>query len=128
MIPNIITFPENFWFAAACVTSLGIALLHYFGGGRDHHRPMLDAPIKELDKGIWCVLWHFTTATLILMAASLWIAAIGQASFALFPLALSLAFTTLFFFETLRRFKRLLALPQWTLFALLSLLIVAGFC
>ncbi|MFN5351959.1 MAG: hypothetical protein ACK5BE_05035 [Alphaproteobacteria bacterium] len=128
MIPNIITFPENFWFAAASVTSLVIALLHYFGGGREHHRPMLNAPIREVDKGVWFALWHFVTATLILMAASLWIAAIGQASFALFPLALSLVCTALFFFETLRRFKRLLALPQWILFTLLSLLIGAGFC
>ncbi len=118
--------PDNLWLTAAAGVTLCIALLHVLAGGLEHHRPMLRSAIREEDKGVWFVLWHFVTAALILMATSLLGAAHGQPALALLPFGLSIYFTALFLFETWRRFRNPFALPQWALFGALSGLIGAG--
>lgn len=120
------TLPDNWWLASASSFAMAIAFLHIVGGGRDHHDPMLRSTIREVDKGVWFVLWHFTTAALFLMAASLLASAYGQIPLAYLPLGLSIAFSVLFLFESWRRFRNWLALPQWTLFVVLSALIGGG--
>lgn len=118
--------PLNLWLDAAALGAAAILLIHVVLGGRDHHRPMQASPIPEPDKAVWSVLWHLTSALLGLMTASLWAAARGRAELAFLPLGVALSFTALFLTESLRRFGSPWALPQWTLFALLSALIGAG--
>ena len=119
----------NVWLALAALFSLITCGVHVFAGGPEIHNPMLQSSLHPVVKGVWSVVWHAGTAIIFLNAAAFLIAAQNPASalvISLYPILISLAFTVLFLFYGVKRLGSVWPMPQWTAFALIAALAVAG--
>ncbi len=112
----------NIWFVSAGVISLFAMVIHVIMGGREVHVPTCNSDLKPMIKGVWSVVWHFTTAILALNGLALIITALYPEAgepVVLLILIQYLFLTFLFVGYSLARFGKLLALPQWTIFAVI---------
>ncbi len=110
----------------AGILSLATAILHVWGGGIEFHRPMLTGASSDKLKAGFSVIWHEVTAMLVFNGIAL-LATVRNPGFGqgLIWLVLLqfLAFAFLFMFYGRTRLKTFWVLPQWTIFAVLSMLI-----
>lgn len=110
----------------AGILSLATAVLHVWGGGVEFHKPMLAGGSSDKLKAGFSVIWHEVTAMLVVNGVALLAVvrspAFGQGLIWLVLLQF-LAFAFLFMFYGRTRLKTFWVLPQWTIFAVLSMLI-----
>ena len=116
----------NIWLVSAGAISLFAMGIHVVMGGREVHVPTCNSDLKPMIKGVWSVVWHFTTAVLGLNGLALILAALYPEAGE--PVVLLILFqylflTVLFLGYSLARFRKALALPQWTIFA-----VICGLC
>ncbi len=116
----------NIWFLLAAALALFTALLHAIGGEREIMRPLRrDADPQQF--AVIDVVWHMITWHLTLTAAALVVMAFRPIDLLADLLIMQwMGYVVAFLALSVGRFKRLLALPQWTLFLALSVITAAG--
>jgi hypothetical protein len=119
-------FDHHLLIGIAGILSLATAVLHAWGGGVEFHKPMLAGGSSDKLKTGFSVIWHEVTTMLVFNGIALLAAVrnpvLGQGMIWLVLLQF-LAFAFLFMFYGRRRLKTFWVLPQWTIFAVLSMLI-----
>lgn len=116
----------NVWFLLAAVLALLTSLLHAVGGERTIVRPLR----RDVDPARFAVIdvvWHMITWHLLVTAIALAVMAFRSIDLLADLLIVQwMGYVVTFLTLSIRRFKRALALPQWTLFLALSVLTAAG--
>ncbi len=102
--------------------------IHTFLGGREVARPLLRSSMKPVPKYTNYYCWHLVTLTLAAMTAGFAYAALVPAGLdvALLMTALSASFCIWSLALVLWKRRRLLELPQWSLFLLITVAAVIG--
>jgi len=117
---------SRFHLAAAGLTAFTFAL-HLIGG-----TPEINAPVRASDfepalRSILSVVWHMITLTLLVMAsATLWLAKHRNPPLYWMVLSLNLGYVALFLGYGIYDLGSIFVLPQWTLFAAISLCLLIG--
>jgi hypothetical protein len=116
----------NIWFVLAAALALLTSLLHALGGGRSIVRPLR----RGADPHRFAVIdavWHMITWHLAVTAIALIVMAFRPIDLLADLLIVQwMGYVVAFLALSVGRFKRLLALPQWTLFLALSAITAAG--
>lgn len=121
---------ENSWFLAAALASAATLLIHFFLGGREIARPLLDASdIDPIAKPTNYYCWHLVTLTLAVMAAGfIWGGFdAGAKDVPAIMLALAITFAVWNVALIVWHGRSPLLMPQWVMFATISALGIAGF-
>ena len=119
----------NKWLLTSGILSLLLMLVHVFLGGPEIHVPVLGSSLNPRVIAVLSVVWHGTTAVMLvngvlllaagireeLAAGLLWVV-IGQYG----------SFTLLFIFYSLSQLGNLMALPQWVAFAIIAGCVAMG--
>ena len=119
----------NKWIFSAGVLSLLTCLLHVFGGGPEIHVPILNSALSIELKAIVSVIWHWTTALLIINGLALMWAAKQteqQAAVTVLVAMQYLAFAALFLFYGIYLLGSVVIMPQWILFLAIVLVSLVG--
>lgn len=117
--------PRLMWLASALMALT--TAVHVLAGTPEIMGPIQNADLPPVAKSTAMVVWHMISLLLGVMTLALaYLARRPNAALALFILALQLSFAALFMFYTLSTFGALFALPQWTVFALVAVLIIAA--
>ncbi len=117
----------RFWCFLAGALSLATAALHVFGGGPEFHQPALDSALPAPWKAAFSTIWHAITAMLAFAGLFLIFAGLALHKNRLLLwliLSLNLAFAALFVGYGWVRLGTLWDLPQWTIFAAISIFVV----
>ena len=119
---------------SSAVLAAVTAAIHLFAGGPDVVAPLLDSPLAVEPRLTLYAVWHMATATMILSAAALFVAASPRYATAsrfmvLFISALWLSFGAVFLaIATLQPGTGLyLKLPQWALLLPVGVLALLGY-
>lgn len=119
----------NSWWVVAAVMSFATFLIHALVGGREIARPLLAArDLARIPRLTAYYCWHMVTIVLLAMAAALaWAAWYPNMPLVvlIFTLALAFMLLSLAFVAAFR--VRPWYLPQWSLFAAISVAIALGF-
>ena len=119
----------NKWIFSAGVLSLFTCVVHVFGGGPEVHVPVLNSTLSIELKAIISVLWHWTTAVLIINGVALiWAAkrAEQQKVVTILVGMQYVAFAGMFMFYSLYLLGSAMSMPQWTLFLAIVLVSMIG--
>lgn len=119
----------NRWILASSLLSFAVVLVHVFAGGPDVHDPLLAANASAILNTYVSVLWHATTAVLLLDAVALLVAAFHRGSRgALVGIVTGqyLAYAALFVGYGLDRLGSLVITPQWIAFVVISAMVLIG--
>ncbi|NLH83771.1 MAG: hypothetical protein GX458_23420 [Phyllobacteriaceae bacterium] len=119
----------NRWILASSLLSFAVVSVHVFAGGPDVHDPLLAAGASATLNTYVSVLWHATTAVLLVDAVALFVAAVHRGSrAALVGIVTSqyLAYAALFVGYGLHRLGSLLVTPQWIAFVVISVVALIG--
>ncbi len=114
---------------AAAIASLAVCALHFFLGGPAIAGPLLHAKdMNDVAKFTNYYCWHLVTLMLATMAAGFAWAAIDPNAIELAILSTALALASMVWGMALISWKRqrTLHMPQWVLFAIVSILGVVG--
>jgi len=118
----------NLWFVSAGLLSLITALIHVFLGGPEIHDVVQGSDLSLMSRSVSAVVWHFVTALLIINGALMILAAFVHklVPAVLLSVVQYVAFGAIFIAYDIARYGDLLAMPQWTLFGLISLCALVG--
>jgi hypothetical protein len=119
----------NLWLLASGIALSLLNLVHIFLGGLEIHRPMVNSHWPDPAKAIWSVVWHLTTAMMLLGGLALIVAALHPdiaMALAALPLALTASAAILFIAYGLSRLGTLLVLPHWIAFSGITLVGIIG--
>lgn len=94
---------------AAAVGMAATTLLHVFGGGPEVHQPIQASALELPLRAVAAVLWHAVTGLLAVLLV-----------------AIQIGFAGLFLFYGQTMLGTVWTLGQWTIFAVLAVLIVWG--
>ncbi|MBL4768249.1 MAG: hypothetical protein JKY94_11120 [Rhodobacteraceae bacterium] len=106
-----------------------LTALHVFGGGPDVHVPLLESNASDVLKGFVSVVWHGTTATLLLCSCMLFIAARNENyRYILTGLVIAnyLAFAGLFLFYGATRLGTVFLMLPWIGFVTIAVIASIG--
>lgn len=119
--------PANRWLVAAAILMFATALIHIFAGGPDIYAPLRSASLPGEVKSTLSVVWHMVTVFLFLAAGALaWLSKNYDLPLAGLIGLSQAAFAVLFVSYSLVDTGSLMALPQWTVFALGAVLMLIG--
>lgn len=118
----------NMALLSAAGLSLACWAVHTFVGGREVARPLLDAKMASVPKYTSYYCWHLVTIVLLAMTAAFAYGAVAPTGkdVAVFALGLSIAFSIWSLVLVVWKRQRLLQLPQWLLFLVISVVAAAG--
>ncbi len=118
----------NIALACAAVLSLLTWAIHTFMGGKEIARPLLRSSMEAVPKYTNYYCWHLVTMVLFAMSAGYGYAALvpGGYDVALLLTALSAGFMIWSLALVFWKKRRLLELPQWTLFLAITAAGVVG--
>ena len=115
--------------AVAGVLSLGLSILHIFGGGQSVHLPALESDASDLVKAFISVVWHGVTANLLICSVMLLMAALTKTHRTVLTslvIANYLAFVGLFLFYGVTRLGTVFLMIPWTIFLLIVVVSAIG--
>jgi len=119
----------NRWIFLSSILSFVTAAVHVFAGGPEVHDALLTADLPIILKTYVSVIWHATTAVLVLDSIVLLIAAFRpdlRTAMIWIVVGQYLAYATLFVGYGLGYLGSLLATPQWSVFVLISAVALIG--
>lgn len=119
----------NRWIFSSSILSFVTAVVHVFAGGPEVHDTLLAADLPIILKTYVSVIWHATTAILVLNSVALLTAAFRpdiRTAIIWIVVGQYVAYATLFFGYGLGYLGSLLATPQWSAFALISIVALIG--
>lgn len=119
----------NRWLFASGVISLLLMLIHAFVGGPEVHEAVLVSDLEPLAIAVLTVVWHATTAFMLVNGVLLiWGASRERyaAGIALVVIGQYASFTLLFLYCSLAQLGNLVGMPQWIAFAIVSGCIAMG--
>lgn len=119
----------NFWLLAAAAFSFVTTGVHVLAGGPDVHDPLLALDMPPVLKVYVSLLWHATTAILLVDSVLLLCASIRRRhreALAAAVVAQYLAYAGLFIGYGVAYLGTLWQTPQWVVFLLISALALLG--
>jgi hypothetical protein len=117
----------NPWLLAAGLLMAVCAGLHAILGGPEINAPVQASELTPLVRAVMAVVWHVLTALFVIFALGLFWSARHPAPALLWTiLATSLSFVALFVGIGLVALGSVTLMPQWSLFAAISVLILLG--
>lgn len=119
----------NLWILFSSILSFVTAAVHVFAGGPEVHDTLLAADLPIILKTYVSVIWHATTAILVINSIALLTAAFRsdiRKAIIWIVVGQYVAYATLFFGYGLGYLGSLLATPQWSAFVLISALALIG--
>jgi hypothetical protein len=117
------------WMVAAAIVSLITLIVHVFAGGPEVHDALLAADIPVILKTYVSVIWHASTAVLLVNSLALGVAAFREPirrPVAWIVTLQYLAYAALFVVYPLANLGTLLEMPQWIVFIAISGLALMG--
>ena len=112
---------------AAAVGMAATTVLHVFGGGPEVHQPIQASALELPLRAVAAVLWHAVTGLLAVQSVALvWLARHPDQPMAVLLVAIQIGFAGLFLFYGQTMLGTVWTLGQWTIFAVLAVLIVWG--
>ena len=119
--------PLNLPILAAAMVFFLTALIHAFLGGPEVNAPVQESALDPVVRAVMAVAWHALTALFLALAAALaWAARRPNPALLLLGLVLSGSFVAIFGAIGIAQLGNVTAMPQWTLFAMTSVLLVWG--
>lgn len=117
----------NKWiFVAAAIMGLTV-FVHVFAGGPEVYDPVRSADLAPELIAVLSVIWHGVTAILAIMSGALfWLSRHDNTALTVVLLATNSAFVALFLGYGMVDLGSLWPMPQWMIFSVVSLLILAG--
>lgn len=119
----------NPYFTVAAILSVGVCLAHTLAGGRFYVRPLLAASdLHPVPKYVHYYCWHLVTMLLAAMAVGFGLAAVYPESreMAVLMTVLASLFSLWSLALVLWKRQRPLQMPQWALFAPVSIFGILG--
>lgn len=119
----------NRWIFSSSILSFVTAAVHVFAGGPEVHDPLLTADLPIILKTYISVIWHATTAILVINSIALLTAAFRpdlRMAITCIVIGQYVAYAALFVGYGLGYLGSLLATPQWSAFALISAVALIG--
>lgn len=119
----------NRWLLASGILSLVTTGIHLFAGGPDVHVPLLESSPSPLLQTYVSLLWHATSAILLINSVTLLFAAADRRCrlpLAIAVIAQYLAYAALFMCYGLAYLGSLAQTPQWAAFILMAGLAAVG--
>lgn len=118
----------NIAFAIAGVLALATGGIHTFLGGKEAAVPLLASKLLPVPKFTNYYTWHMVTITLFAMACGYFYGAFSPDGFEIAVLltGLSVCYAALSFGLIITKKRRLLELPQWSLFLVISIAALFG--
>ncbi|MGE6782298.1 hypothetical protein ACQKGL_07230 [Ensifer adhaerens] len=117
------------WLLAAGILSLVTTGIHLFAGGPDVHAPLLESSPSPLLQTYVSLLWHATSAILLINSLALLVAAVDgryRRPLAGAVIAQYLAYAALFVGYGLAYLGTLWTTPQWAAFVVMAGLAAIG--
>lgn len=117
------------WILVAAGLSFLTAAVHVFAGGPEVHQALLAAELPKVLKTYISVLWHATTAVLVMNSAALVVAALRgemRTPLVLIVAGQYAAYAILFLGYGLAYLGSAWEAPQWIAFALIAASALAG--
>jgi len=103
------------------------AATHAFVGGPEINSPVQASGLEPVVRAVSAVVWHALTALFLILAAGLvWAARHRNPALLWLTLALNISFILIFMAIGLLALGNLIEMPQWTLFAAISVCLVLG--
>lgn len=119
--------PLNRPVLAAASLLAATALIHALVGGPEINAPVQASTLDPVVRAVFTVVWHALTALFLVLAIALaWAARHTNPPLLWMTLALCLAFIALFMVLGVTALGNLTEMPQWTLFAAISLCLIIG--
>ncbi|MEM1301051.1 MAG: hypothetical protein AAGH17_00595 [Pseudomonadota bacterium] len=117
----------NTQFMIAGIMFLATAAIHALAGGPEINAPVQASTLDPVVRSVMAVVWHAITAVaLVLAAAMIWTARHRNPAVILLTLAINVSFIALFWAIGIAELGSLLLMPQWIIFATISLVMLWG--
>ena len=117
----------NYWFIAAGLLMASCAGIHAFLGGPEINAPVQAADLDPVVRSVMDVVWHALTGLFLIFGAALiWISRSRNIGLFWTILATNGFFIALFLAIGVAMLGSITLMPQWTLFAAISALMLLG--
>lgn len=101
--------------------------VHIFAGGPELYGPLRASSLSTIEIATFCVVWHFTSMQLFLLAVALFfLAKYPNLALFCFTLVTAIGFAALFIGYGIIDLGSIWLMPQWIAFAVVSALMIWG--